>query len=56
MSALTLPANMGKADAKAALHSLRAQIKQSAKADAAGIVLDASALQCFDSSSLALLL
>ena len=56
MNALTLPANMGKADAKAALLSLRAQIKQSAKTDAAGIVLDASVLQYFDSSSLALLL
>ena len=56
MSALTLPANIGKADAKAALHSLKTQIKQSAKANALGIVLDASALQSFDSSSLALLL
>ena len=56
MSALNLPANMGKAEAKAALDSLNAQIKQSAKVDAAGIVLDASALQRFDSSSLAVLL
>ncbi len=56
MSALSLPANMGKADAKAVLHSLKAQIKQSAKVGAVGIVLDASALQRFDSYSLAVLL
>lgn len=56
MSALTLPPQMGKADAKAVLHSLCAQIKQCAQQGAAGIVLDASALQSFDSSSLAVLL